>query len=254
MLSVRVVDLLSSVSLPKNAVLPPLGSSQVLQWGLLASPSPLRWVSTEQVSSGNWLVLSERGAQAQEERSIFLTTFFCFRSSFLQVSKLVLQAWMRGFWFLVLAIVRQGQVCGSALPAPFPACGCGRHIRISQWCDAVAKGVVRPDKWEAWRLALEPLLQPPWWFQARFSEAWERACQIGYPHIESVWANSKDPLGIQQMTPLRRQRLCLGTVTGRPGLSQWVSVCCVSPKGSPYPLCHSLFKDGISKILKPVFE
>ena len=48
---------------------------------------------------------------------------------------------MRGFWFLVLATVRQGQVCGSALSAPFPACGCGGHISISQWCDAVAKGL-----------------------------------------------------------------------------------------------------------------
>lgn len=68
---------------------------------------------------------------------------------------------MRGFWFLVLATVRRGQVRGSALSAPLPACGCGGHISISQWCDAVAKDRgVRPDKWGAWRLASERLLPP----------------------------------------------------------------------------------------------
>lgn len=42
--------------------------------------------------------------------------------------------------------MRQGQVRGSALSVPFPACGCRAYISISQWCDAVAKGLSGPAR------------------------------------------------------------------------------------------------------------
>ena len=122
---------------------------------------------------------------------------------------------MRGFWFLVLATVRQGQVCGSALPAPLPACGCGGHISISQWCDAVAKDRgVRPDK------SLETGFRtpPPTTVMISGQILWSLRKGLSNrlsPYWVSVGWSSKDPLSTQQMTLLRSQWLCLGTVTGR---------------------------------------
>ena len=61
-------------------------------------------------------------------------------------SELIFKVGMKGFWFLICASVRQGQVQGSALRLPIAACHHRVHISISQWCDAVAKGVSGPAR------------------------------------------------------------------------------------------------------------
>lgn len=48
------------------------------------------------------------------------------------------------------------------------------------------EGVALMDKQEAQKLASEALIQPLWWFQAKFFQAWERVDQIGRPHIELI--------------------------------------------------------------------
>lgn len=181
------------------------------------------------------------GAQAKEERSAFWPHFFRFRSSFIQVTKLVFKMGMRGFGFLFLQWWGRGRYVVQPCRFLFLPVVVGlTSVSLSGVMLLLRDWVALPDEQEAWKLALEPLIQPPWWFQTRFFEAWERSRQIGYPHSELIWAGSPViPWSFSRWHCLEDSGCAWGLSVSRSRLLKWESVFCESLKGSPYPLCHS---------------
>ena len=151
--------------------------------------------------------------------------------------------------------MRQGQVRGSALSVPFLPVVVGlTSVSLSGVMLLLRDWVALPDKQEAWKLALEPLIQPPWWFPTRFFEAWERACQVGYSHSELIWAGSP-------VIPWAFSRWHCSEDSGCAwGLSVSRSDSCSESQSSVNLLKEVLthfaipFEEGLWRILKQVFE